>query len=259
MYYPWGRFFQILLLTQRKSKSSYMQFFQLNAALFLLLSLSSVTPIFAQPASLKQEISIWFLEERFLIADHNDDALLETGELRKFPEEFVYYLDERNFEAADKNRDGFLSFNEINARRNSEYIFRYNMERKAYRELARTYPLLELADVRYLKDNPELVVQLFSNFTWMLEHPKLAEEVYSDRSWTARNVEVLVALHKNLRWMASNPIEARDLYRDRNTTQRLPQFLSWRADHQEFMRRFPRLENIDQIDFVPGDIVIGDR
>jgi hypothetical protein len=110
-----------------------------------------------------------------------------------------------------------------------------------------------------LKENPELVVRLFSNFTWMLEHQQLAAEVYSDRTWSARNADVLVALHKNLRWMASNPIEARDLYRDRNTTQRLPQFLSWRADHQEFMRRFPRLENIDQIDFVPGDIVVGDR
>ena len=236
-----------------------MHFFPLNAALFLLLSLSSVSPLFAQSASLKQEISIWFLEERFLIADHNDDALLEMRELRKFPEEFVYYLDERNFEAADKNRDGYLSFNEINARRSSENLFRYNMERKEYRELARTYPLLEQADVRYLKDNPELVVRLFSNFTWMIEHPQLAEEIYSDRSWTARNIEVMLALHKNLRWMVSNPLQARNLYRDRTTTQRLPQFLSWRADHQEFMRRFPRLETIDLIDFFPGDIIVGDR
>lgn len=236
-----------------------MQFFQLNAVLFLLLYFASYSPLHAQPASLKKEISVWFLEERFLIADHNDDALLEKSELAQFPEEFVYYLDARNFDATDKNLDGFLSFNEINARRSSEHIFRYNMERKAYRELARAYPLVEQADVRYLKDNPELAVRLFSNFTWMLEHPKLAADVYTDRSWAARNAEALMALHKNLRWMASNPIEARDLYRDRNTTQRLPQFLSWRADHQEFMRRFPRLENIDQIDFVPGDIVVGDR
>lgn len=236
-----------------------MKLFQQYAALFLLLSLSSVSPLLAQTSVLKQEISVWFLEERFLIADYNDDALLEMNELRQFPEEFIYYLDSRNFQSSDRNQDGLLSFNEINARRNSEHVYRHNMDRKQYRELARTYPLLAQADVRYLKENPELVNRLFGNLTWMLENEDLASKVYLDRSWTSRHPQVLVTLHTNLRWMASNPVEARSLYRDRNTTQQLPQLLSWRADHQEFLRKFPRLDEFKYIDFHPGDIVLGNR
>ncbi|MEZ4827301.1 MAG: hypothetical protein R3C61_13635 [Bacteroidia bacterium] len=73
--------------------------------------------VYAQNTQLNSDITTWYLEERFIIADQNDDALLSKSEMKVFADEFCYYLADRYFELADRNQDGFLSFNEINLRK----------------------------------------------------------------------------------------------------------------------------------------------
>ncbi|MDX1908590.1 MAG: hypothetical protein SF053_16250 [Bacteroidia bacterium] len=224
------------------------------ASLFLLAGFCS--HVHAQTDPLNQQISLWFLEERFIIADKNDDALLNRDELMRFPQEFGYYLDERTYSLTDKNHDTYLSFYEINARVETEYLYRYNMERRQLRDIGSQYPLLAQTDARALKQQPEVVIQLMGNLVWLYENADIAEKIYKDPVFTASHPEVLDALHRNLRWMAANPNDARVLYQNRTQTQRLPELLSWRASHLEFIRLHPRMDRFYEADFIPEAIRI---
>lgn len=213
-----------------------------------------VQKVNAQLDPIHQQINNWFQEERFLIADQNDDALLDQSEMERFENEFSYFLVDRHYELTDQNQDGFISFYELQDRSHSEKLYRYNTERKSLRELSMEHPLLSQADARYLKQNPELVAQLFGNFVWLSENRELAESIYTDRLWTGNHPEVMVALHRNLRWMAANPSDAEKLYRNRSATQYLPELLSWRADHKDFIRQHPRLDDFYRSAFYPGGL-----
>lgn len=222
--------------------------------LSLLAPLLSTLSVFAQTDPMCEEITTWFQEERFLITDQNDDALLSRKEMERFENEFSYFLDSRHFTIADLNKDGLLSFNEIHAKRNAENVYRLRQDRRKLRELSRKHPTLAQANHKYLKQRPALVVDLFANLVWLRENPKLAEKLYKDRRWTGTNPEVLVSLHRNLRWMAANPSEAEDLYKNRNATRRLPELLGWRADHKAFINQHPQIQRFYDKGFIPGGL-----
>ena len=237
-------------------KLLYMNLQVLRNSLFALLSSFIFSPIWAQNASFDQVVSNWFLEERFIIADKNDDALLEREEMEAFAGEFVYYLSGRNYSLTDRNRDGFLSFNEMFARTRSEYMFRYNAEQRQLRNLRAQYSFLQNPDIVTLKANPELVKQLFTNLSWMYNFADVATALYMDKAWMNANPGVKLSLHKNLRWMAANPEKAKEMYRDRYTTQQLPELLAWRADHKDFFRKYPRLDHLYLLEFFPSEILL---
>lgn len=222
-------------------------------ALTLLLTFLPVFQLAAQ-ADLNRKLSLWFLEERFLITDQNDDALLDRDEMKRFSREFAYYLDARHFVLSDKNKDGMLSFNELRSRTKSENLYRLSMDRRQIRTLSYEYPYLDQADQKYLKEHPALVKALFGNLVWLYDHVDLAARVYKDKTWTSQHPEVLLALHRNIRWMAANPQNARYLYKDRLATQRLPELLAWRADHKDFMRQYPKANVFYNLDFIPEAI-----
>ncbi|MEO1419025.1 MAG: hypothetical protein AAFW00_27470 [Bacteroidota bacterium] len=218
----------------------------------LLILLLSTSSLFAQSDPVCQEITAWFQEERFIIADQNEDALLARTEMQVFPQEFVYFLAGRHFQIADINKDGFLSFNELHAKRKSENIFRYQLERRQIREMAQQHPYLAQADERYLKKYPILVKTLFTNLLWLSENAPIAEKIYKDRRWISSNSEAILALHRNLRWMAANPSEASQLYNNRYATSQLPELIGWRAEHKAFIRQHPKLDRFYEASFIPG-------
>lgn len=220
---------------------------------FLALLFCSLSA-FSQTDPLCEEITTWFQEERFLITDQNDDALLSQAEMRRFQNEFSYFLVSRHFTIADLNKDGLLSFNEIHAKRNAENVYRFRQDRRKLRELSQKHPTLSQINSKYLRQRPELVKNLFANLVWLRENPQIAEKLYKDRRWTGTNPQVLVALHRNLRWMAANPSEAEDLYKNRNATRRLPELLGWRADHKAFINQHPQIERFYEKGFIPGGI-----
>ncbi|MEM6343123.1 MAG: hypothetical protein AAF927_04555 [Bacteroidota bacterium] len=225
------------------------------AALSLLFAAAPLISLHAQNTPQK-EISTWFLEERFLIADQNDDALLDIKEMQRFPQEFAYYLTDRHFDLSDNNKDGYLSFNEINLKRRTENSYLFTYHRRQLREIAVDYPLLAQADIKYLKDNPALVSRLFSNLVWMYKQPGLAERIYSDKRWLANHPEAAVALHNNLRWLAAHPSAANQLYRDRSTTQKLPELMAWRSSHKQIIMRMPDVVEMYELEFIPREIIV---
>ena len=212
-----------------------------------------------QSSPMNQKITEWYLEERFIIADQNDDALLDRHEMQKFPKEFTYYLIDRHFQLSDKNRDGLLSYNELYQRVKTEFIYRLNMDRKDLRGLEESYHELNNATLTYLKQHPQLVAKLFANLSWMYDHGNMASTLYEDKLWTSQHPEVLVSLQKNLCWMASNPLAARVLYKNSDTNSRLPEMLGWRAAHKDFFRRYPKLDQFYALEFWPTNIQFGRR
>ncbi len=219
----------------------------------LILSLSFV---FTQAQEVETLVGNWYLQERFLIADENDDALLNKAELQHFNKEFAYYLYGRNYQLTDLNMDGKLSFNEMSQRIESEFSFRQQMERKEIRELKSQYPQLADPSIDFLKSNPQLVASLFSNLEWMYTHGNLMLALSEDFGWTKNNPEALLNLQRNLCWLATNPQIARKLYQDRETARQLPELLSWRADHKSFLRSNPFLNGNYMPAFWPGNIRI---
>lgn len=220
----------------------------------LILLMLPCSLVYAQFDDTRQRATTWYLEERFIIADQNDDALLDRSELQRFNAEFAYYLDSRNYQITDKNQDGMLSFNEMLSMIKPETAYRYSMERRQLAQLMRMYPGIENPNLELLRNTPELVNALFGNLVWMYEHADLAQQLYADPVWTQRYPESLVALHQNLRWMVANPTAAKNVYRNRVATQRLPELLGWRADHKDFIRNNSVTDRFYDLDFIPEEI-----
>ncbi|MEM6265092.1 MAG: hypothetical protein AAGI38_21470 [Bacteroidota bacterium] len=221
------------------------------AGLFVLFSFGT---LYGQQIPVEEELTKWFYEERFIIADQNMDALLDKQELVSFQEEFVYYLQGRNYELTDRNKDGRLSFREMYARRVSEANFRYKMENRRIIELKARYPQLKTQPVDFLRTSPAIAAELFRNFVWLYSNEETAKALYTEKTWTSKHPDVLVALQRNLRWMVSRPAEARNIYANRQATRALPQLLSWRADHKVFMRKYPTLNPIYGLGFFPEEV-----
>lgn len=206
------------------------------------------------------EIENWYLEERFIVADQNDDSLLSKDELKKFDVEFSYYLVDQNFTLTDLNKDAQLSYNEISKRVKSEFAYRHAMDVKNLRQYQADYPFLastiSAGDVKYVKKNPELAAKLFGNFYWMSQNALLAKQIYNDHIWAASNPSAIVALHKNLRFMVAYPAQARELYRYTVATDRLPEMLGWRNDHKDLIRKYSNFERFSNLMFMNGGIRI---
>lgn len=220
-----------------------------------LLHFAVATPIFAQ--TMQQKVSNWYWQERFVVADANEDALLEKSELGKFATEFSYYLEAKNFQLSDENHDGFLSYQEMLSRKEAEANYRISMESRQIRSLEAANKGLANADVQFLKNNSVLTMTLFSNFTWLVQHADLAEKVYSDKLWMATHTSVSNALHHNLCWMASNPKSAKVIYEAQKTAS--PELLGWRADHLKFIRQNPALETHYQLEGFQAIIKVGKK
>lgn len=224
----------------------------------ILIGLSLVlvaTPTFAQ--TMQQKVSNWYWQERFVVADANEDALLEKAELGKFSTEFSYYLDTKNFQLSDENHDGFLSYQEMLSRKEAEANYRISMETRQIHSLETANTGLANADVQFLKNNAVLTASLFSNFTWMIQHADLAEKLYADKLWMATHTSVGNALHHNLCWMASNPKSAKVIYESHKTAS--PELLGWRADHLKFIRQNPALEAYYQLEGFQAVIKVAKR
>lgn len=226
---------------------------KLLTVLLIIISFSNHT-LLSQEQISTREIHLWFQEERFLITDQDNNALLDREEMLKYNSEFAYYLAQNHYDLTDTNNDNLISFKEILARTEVENAYRYAQERKQLRKLATEYPFLRQADQHYLKNNPKLAEQLFSNLYWLYEHPELAKQVYEDKSWTNKNLDVLLALHNNLRWMAANPYEAKNLYRNRKVTMDLPHLVGWRSHHKDFIQKHIIAQKFYELEFIPEDL-----
>lgn len=221
----------------------------INISFLIALSLLQFLQASSQNLTNSREIRDWYLEERFLITDSNDDALLDRTELAKFSDEFSYYLIEEHFRASDYNKDRHLSFNEIRNRVHSEMMYRTSAERRELRTLKQSYTIPTKPSIEFYLQRPILVADLFGNLTWMQENSDLVKNILDRTQWMEAHDEVNIVLQKNLRWMVSHPGQAEQLYNNRSTSKLLPELLGWRADHKIFIRQNQMINKDYLVDF----------
>lgn len=233
--------------------SYHLMRFHKTSFLLILAAVASLSAR-AQSDGFDQAVAEWYQEERFLLADRNEDALLDRSELEPLQVEFGYFLTGDNYRLSDLNKDSKLSFNEIRQRAYSEMMYRYRQDQNALRQLSQEHPILAQVDLAYLKDHPGLVEQLFGNYLWLYQNEDLADRLMADKIWLARYPQALMAMHQNLRWMAAHPKNARALYGDRELSRQLPQLQGWRSAHLGFIPKYPRLEQAYDGGFLPKGV-----
>lgn len=200
------------------------------------------------------KISNWYWKERFTTADANRNAMLERTELSKFPSEFSYYLDNRNFMVSDLNEDGELSFGEMIDKKESEIAYRNAMETRQIRQLEATYPALVKSPTDFILATPTIAAILFENFAWTTQHRDVMEVLYKNKTWMNSNKEAAAALNRNLCWMASNPKSAEYLYNNQKSGFSTPELLAWKSEHLKFMRQNNVADNFYTLDGYKGYI-----
>ena len=201
--------------------------------------------------NINQVLTDWYLEERFILADQDKDALLDVDELNQFPQEFGYYLDARNFLLSDSDGDGKLSFRETKTRVIVEFNFRFAKEIAALNALRKSGIELGKLNASELKNNPALASRLLGNLYWMNNNAALAKAVYQDKTWMLNNGDVLASLQRNLCWLVTHPADAKSLYKPLNLRHQARELMSWRSAHKQLLRTYNELPNDIVLSFLP--------
>lgn len=205
---------------------------------FFIIIISLSTAVSAQ-VSLTKKITAWYIENRLKVADANQNGSLSLEEMKAYKTEFAYYFDARNFKNTDTNQDGEIDKKELNDKYEIETAMRERVEHQQIRSLNTEYGMLSLVNMQYLKKNPELVVILMKNNSWMEENAFYVQELLKSKAFVKKYPEIITSLNKNLRWLAFNPIKAQKAYRLRAAGTEFPELQIWRDAQNEFISQNP--------------------
>lgn len=205
---------------------------------FFIIIISLSTAVSAQ-VSLTKKITAWYIENRLKVADANQNGSLSLEEMKAYQTEFAYYFDARNFKNTDTNQDGEIDKKELNDKYEIETAMRERVEHQQIRSLNIEYGMLSLVNMQYLKKNPELVVILMKNNSWMEENAFYVQELLKSKAFVKKYPEIITSLNKNLRWLAFNPIKAQKAYRLRTAGTEFPELQIWRDAQNEFISQNP--------------------
>lgn len=179
----------------------------------LLLSLFTAFSLMAVAQGTADNWIKWRLDQRLKSSDRNEDGMLSYGEMLKADANmWTYYKQESIFNYVDKDNDSKLSKAELRAFRGLEERFLESRDIEEYAELMMDKNEKKLADVDYLKKNPEILVRLMSNAYWIENNLELAKKVMYDIEWMKLNKDVRDAIIGNSRYLTSNGEHAREIY-----------------------------------------------
>ncbi len=209
---------------------------------FLLIFISFLSFSLSAQESLRKKIETWYIAQRMIAADEDHNSRLSIEEMKKYPDEFRYYLDKNNSANTDKNKDGEIDNSELLSKYETEFAIRERVEHQQVRSLNVEYGMLSLVDMKYLKKNPELVVILLRNNAWMEENAFYVQELLKSKSFMKKYPEIITSLNKNLLWLAFNPIKAQKAYRLRTAGTEFPELQAWRDSQNDFIKANPNLK-----------------
>lgn len=197
----------------------------------------------AQEEGLRKKVVAWYKAARFEVVDIDANGLLSKEEMTKFMDDFVFFFQKDNLSIADINKDTSLGKDEMENKWEGEDRLRTIFENQSIRKLNEEYQRLPVADVEYLKSNPELVVQLMKNYTWMTSHAFLTQSILQNKAFLKKHPEVYKAVSYNLLWLANNPYLAQKIYASPLANTLVPELEKWRKSHNDFISNTPQLKN----------------
>lgn len=205
----------------------------------IFIIIISVSSAVSAQVSLSKKITAWYIENRLKVADANQNGGLSLDEMKAYQSEFAYYFDAKNFKNSDQNQDGEIDKKELNEKFEIETAMRERVEHQQIRSLNIEYGMLSLVNMQYLKKNPDLVVILMQNNSWMEENAFYVQELLKSKSFVKKYPEIISSFNKNLRWLAFNPIKAQKAYRLRTAGTEFPELQIWRDAQTEFVNQNP--------------------
>lgn len=206
-----------------------------SLTIFLLILIGLSAQGFAQ-IDIRNKIEQWYKSARFVTADTDKNKMLSKEELGLFPDEFIFYFNKENFTLADLDKNGMLDSLEMEKKWDSERSLRDIFEKQKIRTLNTTYLSLPIADTKYLKENPELVVELMKNAFWLNDNAYLTGELLKKKRFITENQGIMEAVNRNLYWLAQNPEMAGKLYDYCSIKTVGPEIVKWRELHRKFLR-----------------------
>ncbi|MEO0468403.1 MAG: hypothetical protein AAF206_02190 [Bacteroidota bacterium] len=202
-----------------------------------------------------ERVTDWYLTERFVQTDRNDDGLLSIEEMRLLDREWGFYLDPDGLDKADLNRDGLLSRSEVARVAGDAHQHRLRDDVKQIAILNRQYPFFQSAKIKYFQRHPELTRQLMNNLIWLRNHPETVSRMISLRSWMRGQPEIARDLHRNLCYLAEHPGVALVLYDLPDIRTRQPELSQWRNRHQRFISenhlQLDQIYHVDPVNDIP--------
>lgn len=208
--------------------------------LFLLIILLNLPVLMFSQIDIRNKIEIWYKAARFEVADINKNKSLSKDEMAHFPDEFIFYFNKDNFDFSDFDKNGELDSVEMEKKWDSERSLRDIFEKQKIRQLNTVYLSLPIADTKYLKQNPELVVELLKNAFWLNDNPFLTAQLLQKKRFITESQGLMESLNRNLYWLALNPQVAVKLYDYCNANALSPEIAKWRDSHQKFMKKNKR-------------------
>lgn len=198
--------------------------------------------LFSQTEKLTLKVLDWYKTARFETVDANSDGKLSKSELENYKSEFIFYFEKDNFNLADIDKDGCLNKEELDKRWDGEDNLRILLENQKTRSIIQDYPKLPIADKQYLLENPELVVILMGNATWMQNNAFLADEIMGSTHFLKNNPSVYQAMRRNFYWLAFHPFLAQKLYNSPLAEKFTPELKKWAESHNTFIKKTPELK-----------------
>ncbi len=199
--------------------------------LFMSFSISGFSQI-----DIRNKIEVWYKSARFNAADTDKNKRLSKEEMLSFPDDFIFYFNKDNFNYADLDKNGLLDSVEIEKKWESERSLRDIFEKQKIRTLNTNYLSLPIADVKYLRQNPELVAELMKNAYWMTDNAFLTTELLKRKRFITEHPEIMDAIYHNLYWLAKNPQSAEKFYDYCNTKALGTELLTWKESHKKFLK-----------------------
>lgn len=198
--------------------------------------------LFSQTEKLTLKVLDWYKKARFEVVDANTDGKLAKSELENYKSEFIFYFEKDNFNLADTDKDGCLNKEELDKKWDGEDNLRILLENQKTRSIIQDYPKLPIADKSYLLENPELVVILMGNATWMQNNTFLTNEIINSTHFLKKNPTVYQAMRRNFYWLAFHPFLAQKLYASPLAELFTPELKKWAESHTNFIKTTPELK-----------------
>ena len=196
----------------------------------------------AQKSKESKAVANWYFKEAFMAVDRNRDDNLTIAEFSAFSSEFSWFLDQDNFNRANRNNDKGISLEELTSYAKLAVAHRVEKDSWELKALHQKYPYFGSAKAKYFKRQPELAEQLLTNLVWTRENPKIVEKLISDRNWLRENPKIIRALHQNLTWLAEHPDAAQKFYSQKETQSLEPEFKRWRNSHLALLKKNGQLK-----------------
>ncbi len=172
---------------------------------------------------------------RFSALDINEDGNLYREEILFAKNEAGFWLDPQGWKLADGNHNNRLDLGEYILSESAASNFHQKADQEELKQLRSEVPYFDKIQTTYLRRQSKLAARLFANLQWSDANSRYIQVLLRDQNWWKENPEVLLGLHQNFSWLWKYPELALRLYHFPLPAGAPPALIRWRSLHQNYL------------------------